>query len=345
MNHWAEEPSEGWYHDPLWSQTFPQYEIQDRVDGLTRYWNEYYEQADQLVCRYPDNIIIADTETLFSLDGVRHLLDFVQVDRDLQVLPTVQQSSQPPAVAEDVRSPSVRYKDPYDPRKCAVLVPYGSFIQQECDAALKELERRGYQVRRVPGYAAIDQGRNQIATDALIDHFEETLWIDSDIGFHPDDVEKLRRHKLPIVSGIYPQKGKRAFACEFFPETHRVTFGAEGGLLEIMYAGAGFLLIRREAYSMIQRQLSLPVCNERLGRPMIPFFEPMVRSIDDGHWYLAEDFSFCERARQSGFKIFADTSIRLWHIGMYPYGWEDAGLEKQRFESFALNASQEITKS
>jgi hypothetical protein len=26
----------------------------------------------------------------------------------------------------------------------------------------------------------------------------------------------------------------------------------------------------------------------------------------------------------------ADTSIRLWHIGEYAYGWEDAGLEKDR---------------
>jgi hypothetical protein len=61
-----------------------------------------------------------------------------------------------------------------DPRKCVILVPFSGFIHQECEDALKELERRGYQVRRVGGYAAIDQGRNQMATDALRDGFEET---------------------------------------------------------------------------------------------------------------------------------------------------------------------------
>ena len=53
-----------------------------------------------------------------------------------------------------------------------------------------------------------------------------------------------------------------------------------------------------------------------------------------GHWYLADDYSFCERARQCGYKIMADTSIRLWHIGEYAYGWEDAGLDRPRHDSF-----------
>ena len=45
-------------------------------------------------------------------------------------------------------------------------------------------------------------------------------------------------------------------------------------------------------------------------------------------------YAFCERARQCGYKIMADTSIRLWHIGEYAYGWEDAGLDRPRHDSF-----------
>ena len=77
-----------------------------------------------------------------------------------------------------------------------VLVPFVGSIVPECEAGLRELERRGYPVRRVGGYAAIDQGRSQMATDALADGFDETFWVDADIGFHPDDVAKLRRHDL-----------------------------------------------------------------------------------------------------------------------------------------------------
>ncbi len=64
-----------------------------------------------------------------------------------------------------------------------VLVPIATSIDPGCDRALKVLERKGYEIRRLYGCAAIDQARNQLATDALADGFEETLWIDSDIQF------------------------------------------------------------------------------------------------------------------------------------------------------------------
>jgi hypothetical protein len=33
----------------------------------------------------------------------------------------------------------------------------------------------------------------------------------------------------------------------------------------------------------------------------------------------------------------ADTSIRLWHIGDYRYGWEDAARRMPRYTDFTLN--------
>jgi hypothetical protein len=43
-------------------------------------------------------------------------------------------------------------------------------------------------------------------TDALRDGFEETLWIDSDIGFHPDAIERtvaaLREYRTRIDATV-----------------------------------------------------------------------------------------------------------------------------------------------
>src|SRR6187401_2889186 len=103
--------------------------------------------------------------------------------------------------------------------RSVILTPVASSIEPACEDGLRELEKRGYTVRRVRGYAAIDQGRCQMATDALAEGFEETIWIDSDIGFSADDVERLREAKKPIVCGIYPQKGRRALACHLMPGT------------------------------------------------------------------------------------------------------------------------------
>lgn len=337
LNFWAKEPAAPFTHDFLRTRTFPQYDVTDRSEGIGRYWDEYYERAEALARRYPDQFRLWDTEVLTTEHGVREMLDFVGIPRGDQVIivgrkPAVNEA----ALAAQAARP-IPYSHPLDPRRCVILVPFNGFIHQECDDALKELERRGYQVRRVGGYAAIDQGRNQMATDALLEGFEETLWIDSDVGFHPDAVDQLRSHPHPMVCGIYPQKGKRALACHVMPGSPSMTFGQRGGLVELLYAGTGFLLIRREVYLRMFAQLELEVCNERFGHPTIPFFLPMVRPIEEGYWYLAEDYAFCERARRCGFSIYADTSIRLWHIGYYRYGWEDAGLDRQRFGTFTLN--------
>ena len=164
------------------------------------------------------------------------------------------------------------------PARCVILVPHQGRIVTQCQTALLELERRGYAVRRVEGFSAIDAARNQIASDALRDGFQETLWIDSDVGFESDAVDRLRRHGLPITCGIYPKKGLRELAMHVLPGTERFRFGVHGGLSEILYAGAGFLHIRREVYETIAQTLSLPVCNQHAGRPLWPFFQPLIRS-------------------------------------------------------------------
>lgn len=120
---------------------------------------------------------------------------------------------------------------------CVILVPCGDTIATACEQSLRVLEQRGYTVRRVRGYAAIDMARNVIASAAIRDGF-----------------------------------AKR--------------------------------------------------------------FQPMIREHQNGHWYLGEDFAFCERARQAGFNIYADTSIRLWHFGNYAFGWEEAGNDVKRFATF-----------
>src|SRR5436190_139669 len=60
-NHWAQRPAPGWYHEPIWTQIFPQYETTDRLKGIGRYWDEYSEQAEALAKQFPDNVRIFDS--------------------------------------------------------------------------------------------------------------------------------------------------------------------------------------------------------------------------------------------------------------------------------------------
>lgn len=227
---------------------------------------------------------------------------------------------------------------PTDPQKCVILVPVGSYIESRCEDALLVLQQRGYPVRRVRGYAAIDQGRSQMATDALAEGFEELMWVDSDVAFEPNDIDKLRAHQLPIACGIYPKKGPRQLAAAVWPGTKTLVFGSGGGLVDLRYVGFGFVHTRREVYTKIAE--TLPVCNQMFKRPIVPYFLPLLQESPEGTWYLGEDYAFCERALRAGFKIQADTTVRLWHIGSYPYGWEDAGRDVLRYGNFTYTLNE-----
>jgi hypothetical protein len=221
---------------------------------------------------------------------------------------------------------------------CVILVPVNGSPVPECEEGLRELERRGYRVWRVRGYSAIDAARCQMATDALAQNFDELFWIDSDIVFDPNDVDRLRRHDLPFVCGLYAKKGSRQFAASFLPGTEQLLLGKDGRLAEIQGCGFGFTLTRRVVYETMQRDLQLPVCNEKFGKKLVPYFWPTIAADGPGtHWYLSEDLAFCARARHVGFPVVADLGVRLWHVGSYKYGWEDAGSEKERYESYRFN--------
>jgi hypothetical protein len=223
------------------------------------------------------------------------------------------------------------------PSSCAVLVPVGGAIDRGCDDGLRELEKVGYPVWRIYGYSAIDAARNQMATDALAQGFKELMWIDSDVAFDPKDVDRLRAHNLPFSCGLYPKKGLRQFACEFLHGTSEILFGKRGGLMKIRYCGFGFTHVRREVFETISQQLRLPECNLRFGSSLVPYFAPMTVSENTGEWSLSEDYAFCERAIRCEFQVVADTTIRLWHIGSYRYGWEDAGSAKTRYPDYTFH--------
>ena len=222
-------------------------------------------------------------------------------------------------------------------RRCVVIVPIGSHIERECEAGLAELEKRGMTIWRRPVHAAIDLGRSQLASEALREGFDETMWIDSDVGFKADDIDRLRAHDHSIVCGIYPKRSLPELACHAKPGTTEIMFGDMGGVIELLYMGMGFSLIRREAFEAVEKSEALPTCETATGATFVPYFLPMVIDRENGkHWYLAEDFAFSERARRAGHPVFADTRIRLHHVGRYGYTWEDAMGDRQRYENVKL---------
>lgn len=208
--------------------------------------------------------------------------------------------------------------------KCVILVPCNSSIEFKTDQSLRILESRGYEVWRVNGWSCISQGRSKIIYDAIYRRgFKEVLWIDSDIDFNPDDVEKIRSHNLPIVGASYPMKGWPIMTFNPINEKEITFDKTKGGLIEVKALATGFLFIKDEVFHSIKEKLNLPVCNTSFSAETIPFFQPQIWEENGNSYYLGEDFSFCYNASKCGYKIILDSTIKLGHIGKYTYEWED----------------------
>jgi hypothetical protein len=175
-----------------------------------------------------------------------------------------------------------------------------------------------------------------LASEALHHGFESILFVDADIGFDPVDALRLLARPEPVISGVYAKKGRRELASLFAPGIKEITFGESLCLYPLKYAATGFLRIRAEVLRRMIHVLALPLCNLRWGPGEWPFFQPMIVPDPAGHHYLGEDWAFSYRLGQIGVTPLADTSIRLWHYGRYPYGWEDAGTKHPRFRCFTI---------
>lgn len=219
---------------------------------------------------------------------------------------------------------------------CIILVPAARCIEPPCEHGLRSLERAGYTVRRIYGHSDIARGRSIMATEALAEGFEELLWIDSDVVFTLADVDRLRGHGVPLVAGLYPVKGRRRMAMTLLEGERVIVFGEGGGLLEVKHVATGFLYTHRSVYERIAKHHKLPVCSGDKPCGLVPYFLSVIVEDRGGHHYLSEDFSFCWRARTAGFRVLADTAIRLGHVGSYTYSWEDAGQEIPRRRTYRM---------
>lgn len=222
--------------------------------------------------------------------------------------------------------------------EAAVLVPFLHSIEWPCEQGLRALEQAGVRVVRWEGSSAIDVVRNRLASDALHDGFEAILFIDADVGFDPTDGLRLLARPEPVVAGIYAKKGRRELASRFADGLDAVSFGPGSGPYPLKYAGTGFLRVHSWALRRMIDELGLPLCNTGTGRGTWPFFQPtIIPDHEGGLLYLGEDWAFSHRLSLIGVTPLADTSIRLWHIGKYGYGWEDAGEDRPRSASHRLS--------
>ena len=150
----------------------------------------------------------------------------------------------------------------------------------------------------------VDMARNTLAKQALEKGCDRILWLDSDMTFEPDFMERLEddlEQGYDVVTGLY---FKRTFPLEPViykgiqvgdgeGETRAETYWdyPQDQLFDIAGCGFGGVLMKTEV---------LPDLKE-------PPFQPFL--------HLSEDLSFCVRMLENKRKIGCDSRVKMGHMG------------------------------
>lgn len=205
------------------------------------------------------------------------------------------------------------------------MLPYVESLMRLQESALQVGLKHDFLFTR--NESLITRGRDTSATRFLATDFDYLMFIDADIEFSADDVAKLWNLQADICAGLYPMKNiesplmawrDQGKGMELLPVT-------EEGLMEVNLVGTGFLMIHRRVFEKLQElHPDWEYVEGRMGDNGGPgacwgFFQDPLEIVDGSRVHLSEDYFFCRRAIEAGFKIIADTSIKLKHWGLYGF--------------------------
>jgi len=200
----------------------------------------------------------------------------------------------------------------------------------------------------------ITRARNYCADEFMRqEKFTHLMFIDSDIGFNPNDVLTLAAlasedSDKDIICGPYPKKSiswekikvavDKGFADEnphnlsrfvgdfvFNPVegTNEIPLGEP---VEVLEGGTGFMMIQRktfekyaEAYpELMYKPDHIRSDNFDGSREIMCYFDALIDP--KSRRYLSEDYMFCQWARKIGLKVWMCPWMQLSHMGSYTFG-------------------------
>lgn len=157
----------------------------------------------------------------------------------------------------------------------------------------------------------IYDARNILCVQAITGGFDRVLWLDSDMIFEPDLMERLSatlEKGYDLVSALYftrkpPHRPVIYDGCRTFVQDGKTRCAAiwfdeypENEVFEIEACGFGGVLCTVELLNRIR---------EKFGTPFSPI-----------HGF-GEDLSFCIRAADLGAKMVCDSSIKMGHSASF----------------------------
>lgn len=192
-------------------------------------------------------------------------------------------------------------------RKILIAVPSMDMVPARFAQSLVMLQTKEQTAVCFQIGSLVYHSRNDLAKRAIEMDADYIFWLDSDMVFEPDVLDRLLKHfenpDVDMVTGVYFRRVS-PFTPVLFDE---LTFNTpvnckfsefkeipSDGLFEVGACGFGCVLMRTEVAMSVQAKFG-------------NMFAPIGNT--------GEDIAFCWRARECGYKILCDPSIPLGHVG------------------------------
>lgn len=164
----------------------------------------------------------------------------------------------------------------------------------------------------------IPRARNKIAQFALEQKFDKLLFIDSDMGWKWEDVDRLIRSDKSIIGGSYPMKGfPMKLALNQLPEAEPAT---PEGEVEVRHIPTGFMKIDVAVLESLKEHTSNFICEHGTTQKPVRMWDFFPSGVNtDLDIYESEDWGFCTLARKHGHRIWFSTRTITSHTGTYVF--------------------------
>ena len=149
--------------------------------------------------------------------------------------------------------------------------------------------------------------RNSLARQAIKSEVDQVLWLDSDMVFGPDLLQRMTKvrqdNNIDMLTAICFRRKPPYTPC-LFDRLERLDNG-KVSYTSIMSVPDGIFKVG--GCGMAGVLMGLDVLISVAAKFDGKMFDPLPG--------MGEDVSFCWRARQCGYDIYCDTSIELGHVG------------------------------
>lgn len=150
--------------------------------------------------------------------------------------------------------------------------------------------------------SVICESRTRLVNEALSVNSDKILFLDSDIQFPSNVVDKLNSHNKDIVGATYSTRYPPYQTVAFTnPDNIKDRLDVSSGLHKIWAIGMGCMLIDKNVFNTLPK----------------PWFNHEYNKIDDT--FSGEDIYFCNQAMHHGVDVWIDADIKLAHIGTKAY--------------------------